>query len=1042
MKNINKTFKYMAMAAVALPMSLSLLTSCSEDENEEFLGRNEVKFTTAISGAIESRANVDYAPTDGNMTLYYDKLGSTQHATYAHAADGWECISTHPLYWDNFGEQTSYTFFAVAPSAEYGKVYADQSNVGDFVASDLLMARTTVDKVNTPVNLVLKHLMGKLVVNVLTIDGDNALTADELATIAVNISGLKTAYTVESGTTADIPAVATVSGDVSSHLTPNKASTAFSFIAPPQSTAGMELTFTVTIAGQKSTYSYKVSETSSPSLTAGTITTFNITISKTELALAGVTVTDWATGENHSASLAITTTGTAETPTGDTPVFNSMILWLADKVLTDFSSANSGTPLGISFGYTKGTDGTWSSDSPIYLDQMTAGSVIYATATNTDAEGNTIKDALTGYSDVLVAGAVSVKGGAVAIQFRHALAQMSVKLVKAENFTEDIIDAVITTPSMPKSASMNTDAEGYLYMAASGTETVTYDVTSESTHLVVPQTLAIGSTFIVKLKNGNSYTAKLAKEVVLEAGTNTTITLTLEETEVAVKAAVTPWGEAYATEMVHFAGVTTGGNDWTPEEEGELALAYVGAGTPYVAQYNYADGKWNSTAPLYWDEIGVNDYVKDAFAATFTPDDQPALFEKNILMGRGTTAAWGQDIALALNHVMAKFTVQIVEGVGIDDLDEEITGREIALQRSLSVEMGSDYKPLIGVDTDVTKSSFLDVDHFFVVPQALTDAHVITLTRPNGNKYTVKLSDLKTKDATPVDLFTDGKVEGGKHYVISLIVDETAVTAKATIIDWTDEAGESTIALPVTPGTHDLSAITGAGTLTLTYSADGTTLSTNPLHQAKMTLDAEGNWTSVNTLYWDEISQKGYTGKFGALFVPDSWMVGDDFLYGLATAEYGKNLALSLKHGNAKLKITLNAGNNVTEEELVDMTRKITYSLMDASCIPSVSGNGKANITLGAVAEHTFTDNTEITLPVQPLTDAHVITLTRSNGNKYILKLSDMKDANGNAIFPNGIEGGKKYSLVVTVNETALSVTATIQDWTSVNGSGNMTPDF
>ena len=53
-----------------------------------------------------------------------------------------------------------------------------------------------------------------------------------------------------------------------------------------------------------------------------------------------------------------------------------------------------------------------------------------------------------------------------------------------------------------------------------------------------------------------------------------------------------------------------------------------------------------------------------------------------------------------------------------------------------------------------------------------------------------------------------------------------------------------------------------------------------------------------------------------------------------------------------------------------------------------------------------------------------------------------MKDANGNAIFPNGIEGGKKYSLVVTVNETALSVTATIQDWTSVNGSGNMTPDF
>ena len=792
MKNINKNFKYMAMAAVALPMSLSLLTSCSEDENEEFLGRNEVKFTTAISGAIESRANVDYAPSEGNLTLYFDALGSTQHATYAHASDGWTCTSTHPLYWESLGEQTGYTFYAVAPSAEYGKVFADQSNDGDFVASDLLVARTTVDKVNTPVNLVLKHLMGKLVVNVLTIDGDNALTADELATIAVNISGLKTAYTLESGTTADIPAVATVSGDVSSHLTPNKASTAFSFIAPPQSTAGMELTFTVTIAGQKSTYSYKVSETSSPSLTAGTITTFNITISKTELALAGVTVTDWATGENHSASLAITTTGTAETPTGDAPVFNSMILWLADKVLTDFSSANSGTPLGISFGYTKGTDGTWSSDSPIYLDQMTAGSVIYATATNTDAEGNTIKDALTGYSDVLVAGAVSAKGGAVAIQFRHGLAQMTVKLVKGANFTADIANAVITTPPMVKSASMNTNAEGYLYLAASGTEIVKYDVVSEATHLVVPQTLEAGWVFTVKLSNNRIYEAKLANNVTLEAGKNTTITLTLEETEAAIKAAVTPWGQAYAVATVNLAGVTTGGNDWTPEEKGELTLAYVGGTSPYTASYSYADGKWGSTAPLYWDEIPQTSYVNNAFAATFT-SEKPALFEKNILMGQGSTTAWGQDINLSLSHIMAKFSVTLVKGTGIEDLDAEITGREIALQKSLSVEQGSDYKPIINVNSGVTKGTFVNNTAFYVAPQTLTDAHVITLIRPNGNTYTVKLSDLKTKDTPPAALFTDSKIEAGKHYTISLIVNETGVGISATIADWENKTGSGTV---------------------------------------------------------------------------------------------------------------------------------------------------------------------------------------------------------------------------------------------------------
>lgn len=543
MKNINKTFKYMAMAAVVLPMSLSLLTSCSEDENEEFLGRNEVKFTTAISGGIESRATVDYVPTDGNLTLYYDALGSTQHATYAHASDGWKCISTHPLYWDNFGKQTNYTFYAVAPSAEYGKVYADQSNIDDFVASDLLMARTAVDKVNTPVNLVLKHLMGKLVVNVLTTDGDKALTADELATTTVSISGLKTAYTVETGTTAETPAVATVSGDVSSHLTPNKASTAFSFIAPPQSTAGMELAFTITFAGQKSTYKYKVSEISSPNLTAGTITTFNITISKTELALAGVTVTDWATGEKQNAALLI---------------------------------------------------------------------------------------------------------------------------------------------------NMN------------------------------------------------------------------------------------------------------GGNAWAPEVDGTLMLIYTGETTPYSVEYTYANGYWSNDVPLYWNQIDETNYVKNAFVATFLPVDNAPLFEVDALMGIGSTTAWGQDINLDMKHVMAMFSLTIEAGVGIADLATEIPTQEISIKKANLVKVKNDGTPDITLDDAISQRAIKDVNHFFVAPQPLTDAHAITLTHSNGNKYTLKLSDMK--DANGNAIFPNG-IEGGKKYGIVVTVNKNALNFSATIQDWTEISGSGNMTL-------------------------------------------------------------------------------------------------------------------------------------------------------------------------------------------------------------------------------------------------------
>ena len=784
-------FRFMALAVAALPMTFMPLTSCSDQDTIPAMEENAVVFTADVSQAPASRADVAYTPTDGTMTVYYGSLTSTQRAHYAYntSTSAWTCTSAKHLYWQDLtAVDGKYTFFAMAPSADLTTVSRDQSTKAEFIASDLLIGRTEVES-KQKVGFTLKHVLSQILVNVKTVSGDEALTTDELNSVTMTIGGVKHDFTIAAGTTADVPAVVTATGQPESHLIPFKEATAYRLIIPAQELAAnaLVLNFKVTVGSNTRTYTYVAPD--AHSLLAGTIKQFDITISKTKLALSGVKMTDWATGNTASATLAVAVTGTAETVTGDEPAFSSMTLWVANEALKNFS----GTTLGRAYGYDKGTDGTWSSDSPIYLDQMTAGSVIYATAINTDASGNKIKDEVTGYTDNLIAGAVGVKGGKAAIQFRHGLAQMTVKLVKGANFTADIANAVITTPPMAKSASMNTNAEGYLYLAASGTETVKYDVVSEATHLVVPQTLEAGRVFTVKLSNNQIYEAKLANNVTLEAGKNTTITLTLEETEAAIKAAVTPWGQAYAVATVNLAGVTTGGNDWTPEEKGELTLAYVGGTSPYTASYSYADGKWSSTAPLYWDEIPQTSYVNNAFAATFTSEKQPALFEKNILMGQGSTTAWGQDINLSLSHIMAKFSVTLVKGTGIDDLDAEITGREIALQKSLSVEQGSDYKPIIHVNSEVTKGTFINNTAFYVAPQTLTDAHVITLTRPNGNTYTVKLSDLKTKDTPPAALFTDSKIEAGKHYTISLIVNETGVGISATIADWENKTGSGTV---------------------------------------------------------------------------------------------------------------------------------------------------------------------------------------------------------------------------------------------------------
>lgn len=1019
MKNINRTFKYMAVAAVALPMSLGMLTSCSNDENEELLARSEVKFTTAVSGAVESRADVAYAPAAGNLTLYFNQLGGAQKATYGYGADGWACTSTQPLYWEDLGGQASYTFYAVAPSAESGTVKADQSKTEDFVASDLLVARTTVDKAATPVKLVLKHLMGKMVVNVSTTEGENALSADELASTTVSIKGLKTAYTVTPGTTADVPATAAATGDADSQLFPNQAATAYSFIAPAQTLAGVELSFTVALGTDKRTYIYKVSDTAAPSLAAGTITTFNITINKTKLALGDVTVTDWAEGTTASATLTVSISGTADELTGAQPTFTHMNLFVAqDGVVKNYSAKGGGT-VGTAYSYAKTPDGQWAAkNSPIFLDALTASSVLYALATHADAEGNDVTDEVTQQKDILLAGPVSVKGGTAAIQFRHAMAQMSVILKMDEGASQSLDGASLTTPAMSQKIDLVTDAEGTYMVVATDAEKSAYTLSDNASHLYVPQTLAANSVFTVTLKNGNAYQAKLSEDLKLEAGKKAVVTLTLDETAATVKATVTDWTEGgSAIAAIQLAGLTEGNgsvtdtdNVYTAAQGDKLTVSYgdVASGT-----YTYTDGAWVQTVPLYWDEIPQTGFT-GTFTATLTPAAVTAPVQ-DVLTGIAEGVTYGGELSFSLKHSTAKLSFVFRAGKGLTD--DELA----SITRKL----------LLGAATDAIE---IGSDPIHLAPQTLTDEHIVTLTRTNGNQYTVKLADL-VKDADS-KLFADGKMEAGTHYTITLMVNETAVTAKAVVVGWNEAAASDDLAAgPV--GVDDLSAITEAGTLTLTN-----------VHDADLKVEYTNNgttWTNNTPIYWDNYSQATYQDGFKSLFIPINWAAGDDYLYGTGTAEYGQNIQLTLHHAMAKMTIKIVKGENMTDAVFGSLTHSVALKKVDSAQEPNVNDDGTTAIDLEeTLTDHAITSEETFFVAPQDLTDAHIITQTRQNGNAYTLKLADLKDAAGSSIFgaEGKIVGGNHYDVTLTVDDTKVTATVTLKEWNTITGSGEMKPQF
>lgn len=736
---------------MAMPLAVAALVACNEENIVDNTQMDAVGISVAMTGTAETVTRATTLPS-GDLKLLYGSLTSLQTAIYTGSGTSWS--STAPLYWQQLAsEQGKYPFYAVSPSdADMTAVPADQSTADAAKASDLLMAFAEPSYKST-IALNFQHALSMVEVN---LTNGGGMTDAELSTALLTIDGLQTQYTV-AGTTA------TASGTAANGLMPLKNGANFQFIAPAQqlATSGLTMNFTVTINGVPVVYTYQ--NPADLTLVDGKKTVFNISVSKTAIQV-DVAVEDWTTGESRNETLTIAITGTADQVTGTAGNITELhITPFAEKQISkEYAAANTHHT------YTKGNDGTWTSNDPIYLDNLTAGSVLYALAYNKDANGNQIQDAKTRLNDFLGTDAVSVKGGTAAFTLRHLLAQMTINLVAGTGFSADLTDATISTPTMTFEHKLGTDANGNMVMNEVTSNSGKYvDITSGATHIVVPQTLAANSIFTVTLANGNTYEATLTEAVTLAAGVNTTITLTLMPTKVGVSAAVTPWGEAAAAATVQLAGITAGDVSVTAAEGDQLTIIY--AQDNLTAIYTYANSAWGSTAPLYWDDI-----TKSTFTGNFTAEyvfATKTVPVEDKLVGTITNAAYGSALSFNLAHTTSKMTFTF-KGDGTTTTDEEVA----AFTKTITLG-------------DATHTIIADAMHF--APQALTDDNTIVLTRPNGNTYTVKLSELK--DAQQAAIFGTDGIEAGKHYQITLTVNETSVGISATIAEWTDVSGSGTV---------------------------------------------------------------------------------------------------------------------------------------------------------------------------------------------------------------------------------------------------------
>ncbi len=527
--------------------------------------------------------------------------------------------------------------------------------------------------------------------------------------------------------------------------------------------AGKGVTFVLTTATGNE---YVAPIDSSTVLASGTNNKFRIHVDYTGAKLS-VTIDDWVDGVDVDINaLQIVPSATDGSAVG----INSLSVW------TTFNADSKAI-------YTF-TDEKWISATPYYIDTLTGSEEFFARHNPDESSKDTISELV----DVLGnTTAANYKEGKVCFTLTHLLSKLNISLIKGVNFAPDIDlkGAKIELAGFKKEVSIS-DANVVTATGDSSAYTLTVDDAANASILVVPQTIPAGTAFKVTLMNGNgnSYTATLANAFVLGTGKIQTLTLTLDFTATKIGISVTEWDTADgASQDVTIDNISTDGatGDFT-ETDGTLAIK----SSEQTANYTYstANSSWISASPLYWDSFSKGTHT---FYALFTPT-AAGTPEKNYLTG-STSVPFGKAIqftgASSLTHAMSQISIKLVDKDN-SGIVAKLTEKQLNLKALKSITL----EGAISLADAVTANQFTAETVYTVAPQTLTDAHTIVLTEPTlGNKYTVKLSDIK------VDGSAISALSAGKSYNITLNLSNSALSVSASLKDW-DELNGSGEAAP------------------------------------------------------------------------------------------------------------------------------------------------------------------------------------------------------------------------------------------------------
>lgn len=680
------------------------------------------------------------------------------------------------------------------------------------------------------------------------------------------------------------------------------------------------------------------------------------------------------------------------------------------------------------------------------------------------------------------------KAGTAELVFGHALAQLRINLkdtgADADSYTTEELAAATATLSK-----LYTEAEISFVKTTDGAKTVTTTGSQASglkpyktpiaagtgnaatfEAIVVPQKIkagtVLGTISVTKTIDGNEqtqqYTVSPDQDYDLMQGYINTINVSINKTGVVLSMQLEDWQEQTITlTPISLDGITATSENAANIDALDLwETGKFGNKAAYTWDAN--NNKWNSSKPFYLENLasGATFYARHTpMQAANTPKTDPVSHLGDILGNTtaGTLSSVG-GLSLKLKHLLARLDITLVKGNGYPT-DISLNGATITLKGFKSGYTLS--------DTNVATANGSDTEYNLTNTNG-TGASIIVApqTLPIGTEITVQLkegaiaaSTYIFKATSPIDL------QAGSINKLTLTLNLSEPAISVAVAEWSTGADAT--------GSLTIDGINGGGStgnimpnkgdkLAITYRGEGTNTAATYSYNGSA-------WTSNAPFYWEYVTKgNGTNFPFTAIYTPAANGTPEkDLYYGLATPAFGAPLNFEMKHAMAQVKIELKAGegyakipDNPTEEENKAMiallaTRTLNLKRLSSFSVGYSSASTPAatpNVTLNSIVENVLGNKnfdagtTYLVAPQSVSDDNATIVLKLNNGNSYTKKLKDITVTTGGSgsgtSTLSDLEGGKSYTLTLTVNETAISFGCTIEDWTNISGSGDLEPDW